>query len=48
MGEEIVEGVIERDLGGPRSRFFAAADEFMARFRADFDRDFPATGGGSL
>lgn len=39
---------IERDLGGPRTRFFAAADEFMTRFRTDFDRDVPPTGGGSL
>lgn len=46
--QEYVEEVIERDLQGPRVRFFAAADDFMKRFRDDFDRDFPPTGGGSL
>lgn len=46
--QEYVAEAIERDLGGPRTRFFAAADDFMTHFQADFDRDFPPTGGGSL
>ncbi|MGC0415611.1 toxin-antitoxin system HicB family antitoxin [Embleya sp. AB8] len=46
--QEYVAEAIERDLGGPRTRFFEAADDFMTRFRRDFDRDFPPTGGGSL
>jgi plasmid stability protein len=38
--QKYVEELIEDGIGGPRTRFFEAAEKFMADFGADFERDF--------